>query len=58
MTATVAFIVFFVGALLIAAVTGLLASRLRSSAIGIVCMTAGAFVTTLTLSMTSYQFLN
>lgn len=57
MTTATAFIVFLIGALLIAGITGLLTALLRSSAIVILCTTAGAFVGTLTLAMTSHAFL-
>lgn len=57
MTTTAAFIVFFIGAVLIAGITGLVTALLRSPAIVILCTTAGAFVGTLTLAMTSHGFL-
>ncbi|WP_433732536.1 hypothetical protein ACQP2Y_46675 (plasmid) [Actinoplanes sp. CA-051413] len=57
MSPTAAFIAFFIGATLIAGITGLLTARFNATPIIILGMTAGAFVGTLTLAMTSYAFL-
>lgn len=57
MSTTTAFIVFVIGSLLVAGITGLLTALLGSPGIAIVGMTAAAFVGTLTLAMSSYAFL-
>jgi len=56
MSARVAFIVFFIAAVLLAAIAGLLTAGLRQPVMVIIGSMASTFIVTLSLAMTCYMF--